>query len=529
MKILRMLTATALGCVWLSASAQHSAWVHRTELASEWSDLATDADRNVWSAVTVYPAPVILHRFSPQGIKQTIPLPGNYKGKVEVSEMLFGKDGLLYLAGHFSGKVTVGSFSIETAFSGSDFFVLTYDPKANTVRRLQKIDLNGDEKIRAFTQDTDGNLWIGGYSEHSAPKHNQACLVRLTPEGKILHHWLSEGSGTSAVFALTPNPKGGVYATGWFDGTFPNGNEIHRAHEGSDIWIASVGANGTWKWLQTAGGNDWECGRAIATDEAGNVYAGGWFWGKLQWNNRQIISAGASDGWIAKLSPAGELQWIQSWGSDQADALFDLKYKNGQLWGCGWLTGNVALGATTLSATGDRDAFAFRADGNGNILKTVTWGGNEEDKAHGIVIDERSLAYVIGYHDQPASDSESTTEPFSFIAQWGDETKDTPHIPTLQPTKGGLNGLNATSVAEIYPNPAKEYLNVRLTDVPSGNYRLTLIDVSGKEILTVEPYFDAMQDRFTWMLPELPSGHYILSVRQAGQSVNLTTQKVIIP
>ena len=516
-------------------------WLQTAGLTSEWVDLAFDNHQNVWTVATEYPLPIVFHSFTTVGgQKKRVPLNGKYKGTIEAVKILHTPDGNLIVAGHFSGKLTIGNFKVETAFAGSDLFILSYRPETQKVNFLKKIDLGGDEKARALINDSDGNLYLGGYTETNGI--SRAYLVKANDAAQVLWQQIAEkdpaptasasaSAGTSAVFALAPNPKGGVYATGWFDRTLNWGNQNALADVGSDIFLTAVSESGDVHFLKSFGGTDWEAGRAITTDPAGNIYLGGWFWGSLPFGNNHLVSRGASDLFLAKFNPAGELLHVASYGSTQSDALFDLRWEQNKLWGCGWFSEKYTLGSTTLSATGNKDAFAFQADAEGQILKATTWGGNDEDKAHAILIDPNdAVAYIIGYHNRegnlPTDANNDYAElAFSFVAKWGEKSLPLPVNPqSADPSK---KILIPQPLTEIYPNPAREYINVRLENVAAGNYLLSLTDMTGKTILSTEPYFDAVQDRFTWMLPSLASGHYVLNIRQGTQI--LSTNKIMIP
>lgn len=91
----------------------------------------------------------------------------------------------------------------------------------------------------------------------------------------------------------------------------------------------------------------------------------------------------------------------------------------------------------------------------------------------------------------------------------------------------GLENLNSTESAAVYPNPINENSVLELNTTANGNIDLILIDALGKRISTL--VFPAQSGNnlvpLTEMTEHLPAGIYILSVN--GNEVN-TTLKLIV-
>ncbi|KPL11130.1 MAG: hypothetical protein AMS26_20650, partial [Bacteroides sp. SM23_62] len=63
----------------------------------------------------------------------------------------------------------------------------------------------------------------------------------------------------------------------------------------------------------------------------------------------------------------------------------------------------------------------------------------------------------------------------------------------------------------LYPNPAKELINVFFNQIPREAMRFTLYDLSGKKVITevIEPW----QQHYTISLWDLEQGLYIVEIR----------------
>jgi hypothetical protein len=77
----------------------------------------------------------------------------------------------------------------------------------------------------------------------------------------------------------------------------------------------------------------------------------------------------------------------------------------------------------------------------------------------------------------------------------------------------------------IYPNPAREQVNVRFEEVPGKEMRFMLYDLSGKLVMTdiIEPW----QQQFTRPVDELPWGMYIVEIRSGDKRRVLHRDKLL--
>ena len=79
-----------------------------------------------------------------------------------------------------------------------------------------------------------------------------------------------------------------------------------------------------------------------------------------------------------------------------------------------------------------------------------------------------------------------------------------------QYTVSTFDELEPPSQVLVYPNPARELVNVYFEESPMEEMRFTLYDLSGKMVITdvIEPW----QQHFTRTLGNLEQGLYILEI-----------------
>ena len=154
-------------------------------------------------------------------------------------------------------------------------------------------------------------------------------------------------------------------------------------------------------------------GRTLAVDAAGNVIIGGSFNQSVALDSQQtplLTSKGAADGFVAKFSPAGVLQWAKSFGGNGEDIVYGVTVDKG---------GNIAVagsfeqtmsftGGGSLASAGLSDGFIARFTPMGNYLWAVRIGAAEVDIGYAIAADDVGNLVEVGAacrragrHDDP--------------------------------------------------------------------------------------------------------------------------------
>ena len=97
---------------------------------------------------------------------------------------------------------------------------------------------------------------------------------------------------------------------------------------------------------------------------------------------------------------------------------------------------------------------------------------------------------------------------------------------TVQPAPTGIKEVIKSDAINVYPNPAKETATVIFELERASDVKITLVDMSGKDIVVVYNGFaPAGMFTETFGTAHLPSGVYLLNVSVSGDN---TTKKIII-
>ena len=128
-----------------------------------------------------------------------------------------------------------------------------------------------------------------------------------------------------------------------------------------DILIAKLSKTGTWEWAVSAGTALYydEC-RGITIDSNDNVYGTGYIRGDVQFGNTTEITTTGFDGYIARVNASGEFDYAMKFGGFDVDVGWDLavdKYDN--LFVTGWYQNLTEFDSILLNSGQNSDNAKF--------------------------------------------------------------------------------------------------------------------------------------------------------------------------
>lgn len=162
-------------------------------------------------------------------------------------------------------------------------------------------------------------------------------------------------------------------------------------------------------WAQSIGGLGLDVGRAVTTDNDGNVFVAGSFTGGTHIADTFITGYGSMEAFVAKFTSEGELLWANVISGPAEDMARGLETDHlGNVYVVGHFTDTVVFSITetdTVAAgsEGKQDVFVAKYDPNGNLLWKLTGGGLENDTGTDIARYEWSgKLYVCGGFEKRA-------------------------------------------------------------------------------------------------------------------------------
>jgi len=205
--------------------------------------------------------------------------------------------------------------------------------------------------------------------------------------------------GADVLTDMAVDPTGSVFLTGSFSGTvdFDPGAGINALTSlgGNDVFLAKYSPAGALVWVDRIGGTGSERVTSLARDAVGNLYLGGAFDGSTDFDpgagSQILTSLGGEDGYVVKLSAAGDLLWSRRMGGPNADEVSGVGV---DALGAIYATGNFSGSANTLPAAGPtlagngpaQDVFLLGLDAAGVVSFAFPVGGSEPDVATGLAV-----------------------------------------------------------------------------------------------------------------------------------------------
>jgi len=225
------------------------------------------------------------------------------------------------------------------------------------------------------------------------------------------------GPSDDESYGAAVDASGNYYIVGSFRGTAdfdPDAGVVTRTSNGArDVFLSKFNSTGTFQWVCSWGGIGDDYGYGIALDGAGSIYTTGNFWDTVDFDpgsgtsNRS--STGGSDVFLSKISPAGALMWVTSWGgSSPEQGLAVGTAASGNVYVTGSFTGTVDFdpGPGTDSRTSvnspppggpTADVYVSKFDSSGNYSWVRVWGGTGADAGQAVRTDGSENVSVAGW------------------------------------------------------------------------------------------------------------------------------------
>ena len=215
-------------------------------------------------------------------------------------------------------------------------------------------------------------------------------------------------SYASEARATATDAAGNVYVAGLFSGTATFGAVTLTSAGGTDVFIAKYNPRtASLAWVQQAGGPGSDVATGIAVTGS-SVYVAGFFTGTAAFGGFGLTSAGAEDGFVAKLTDAGTaatFTWAQALGGTGSDRVYGLAVNGTGVYAAGFFSGTAAFGSAALTTAGSIDAFVVKlvdAGASPSLAWAQRGGGAGPEVVTGLALSGSSV-YLTGYFIGTAS------------------------------------------------------------------------------------------------------------------------------
>ncbi len=338
--------------------------------------------------------------------------------------------GNVYTTGYFQGTVDFDpgtGVSNLTSAGGLDVFVSKLDASGNFLW-ARRIGGTSDDVGQRMVVDAFGTIHIigrfqgtvdfdpgAGVFNLTSVGSGDIFVLKLDESGNLI--WARSMGGTEFDdgLGIVLDASRNIYITGYFRETAdfdPGAAVLNLTSAGdADIFVSKLDASGNLIWARRMGGIGPDFGYGIGVDILGNVYTTGYFRETVDFDPGaevvNLISAGNNDIFVSKLDASGSFLWARRIGGTSDEVGFALAVDAfGNTYITGYFRGIVdfdpGAGEFNLTSAGGQDIFVSKLDASGSFLWAQRMGGTSSDEARGIVLDDLSNVYTIGYFQTTA-------------------------------------------------------------------------------------------------------------------------------
>jgi uncharacterized delta-60 repeat protein len=264
----------------------------------------------------------------------------------------------------------VGFVVILPKLTSSDHWANTFGGSKSESFSSVAIADNGDIIAVGYTDSTDGE-----YPKTHGPDNQDAVIARFTPTGDLIWAHSYGGSGYDFFTSVAVASNGDIITTGYTfstDGDFPvRGDGFHR-----DALIARFTSTGDLIWAQALGGDDEDYFQSVTVAGDGDSIAVGYTYST---DGDFPISHGGSnpDAVIARFTTTGDIVWAQTYGGDSYDSFESVAVAdNGDIIATGV---TMSIDGDFPGTNESSDAVIARLTSTGDIVWAHALGGSSED------------------------------------------------------------------------------------------------------------------------------------------------------
>jgi PKD repeat protein len=250
---------------------------------------------------------------------------------------------------------------------------------------------------QAIAAGNDGSMVVGG---RVGGTPTLALLAKYNAAGTQVWSRTSGGSGQAEVYAVSMNDAGDVFATGWFQGTIDLGGSPLTS-TAIDLFIVKyAGADGRFLWATRYGGVASDIGYGIAADGDGVVVTG-FFQSAADLGGGAFAAVfGGVDTFVARYSAAdGRHLWSRNLGGASDDIGYGVvSDRSGGILLTGFFRARMSFGTATLISAGANDIFLAKLQSsNGQTIWARGFGGTMSERGYHVDVDSAGNALLTGF------------------------------------------------------------------------------------------------------------------------------------
>ncbi len=458
--------------------------------------------------------------------------------------ILLDGDGNIFVAGDFNGLVDFDpgiGFNFRDVKGDFDIFLAKYDPQGNFIW-AKGFGGIGTETCHDLAMDASGNLYLtgifqgtadfdpnGGVSNLTSAGSFDSFIVKVDGSGNYLWAKSIESTNTNSINEIVVDFSGNINMVGYFQGTAdfdPSAAVFSMTTIGNkSAFFGKFNSQGQFIDAKMIGGSGFEVGKSIAVDMLNNIYLTGDFRGVVDFdpssNTNFLTSAGLRDIFVAKYTAQGSLVWADKIGGQGEEQASVIKVDNqNSIYVGGNYNDNMTLSnSKTFTSKGNTDIIITRYNTNGLLQFAVSQGGINGDEIAHLVSNNNGEVFNIGW--------------IQGVSIFGTTSLTSTGDRDIYIARTVMSPISATKTSFInpdhivvFPNPSNGQFQVTLDGLDAESLDVTMLDATGR-ILKQEKWQTLGQSFYQHQFEQsdLTPGLYFLRITANAQ---VMTKKLII-
>jgi hypothetical protein len=259
-----------------------------------------------------------------------------------------------------------------------------------------------------IARDSQDNLVIVGYyhdtisfeqTSLTSAGAGDAFVAKYDKYGHLIWALSAGGPAEDQAHSVAIDSSDNIVVTGFFQGTAQFGTKSVTAAGSPDVFVAKLSPAGDVQWVKAAGGAGQDLGRGIAAAADGTIAVTGFSSGTASFGGQTATSTnGGPDMFVAKYTSTGDVLWVKTGGGQtQGDSGEGVAvHSNGDIVVTGSFTDKATFSGVPLSGY-VTDVFVARYASTGQLLWVTPAGGSGQDTANDVALDASGNAYITGF------------------------------------------------------------------------------------------------------------------------------------
>ncbi len=364
-----------------------------------------------------------------------------------------------------------------------DYWILKLDSDGN-IEWQKTLGGSNEDYATNIIQTSDGGYMTIGHTKSTSGSvvgnHGlfDIWIVKMSSLGVV--EWRKAYGGTNddkmseayGNYSLIQTPEGGYLFTGKTKST--NG-DITSNQGLNDIWLVKIDDIGTIEWQKTLGGTADDFGHSLLLASDGNYILTA---GSASVDGDFTTNFGATDLWVLKIDPSGNVIWKQAFGGTNSESYQYsnvIETQNGELLVCSYTTSTNG-DATGNHSYGSYDAWLLKLSSSGVKQWHRCFGGRNWDEGFQVIQTNDNGFMIAGYNSEHHN---------QVGADWtvNNGTYDAWLIKLAPEALSIAENASATALLTTYPNPAQNTLFISSSDNRIFS-KVIIVDVAGRIIMT---------------------------------------------